>query len=232
MFEIADKFIYLVLTIPFLVIWLILFLSRKDLRREILKISSITAVLGPLSEFFYFRDYWSPQSVFNFSILNFPIMLEDVLFGFVIGGIGSVIYEIILKKKQKNVRSKPNKIYIVILFLVVFLGCLFLKINSIFASSLGFISSGVYILFKRKDLFFNSLLSGLLTSFVMFLIYNFLFNFLFKNPNDLFETGWHLYNTNLGALFLGIPVTELVWAFSWGFLAGPLYEFIERKKNI
>ena len=63
------------------IIWLILFLIRKDLRKEILIMSFFSTPLGPLSEKLYLRDYWHPEF---FS--NTAIKIEDVLFAFFIGG--------------------------------------------------------------------------------------------------------------------------------------------------
>lgn len=233
MFEVPDKFVYLILTIPFLLVWLFIFYKRKDLRKELLTISAITALIGPLSEIIYFRDYWLPESVLAIYIGNFPFMIEDVLFGFAIGGIGAVIYEFLFHKNLIKCSDckKPNMFFIVILFILSLLILLLLGLNSIIASSVAFIITGVYVLFNRKDLLFNSIFSGILTSLTVFIIYLILFKLIFSNPIELFEKGWYLYKTNLGILFLGIPLTELIWAFCWGFLAGPLYEFINNKKN-
>jgi hypothetical protein len=47
--------------------------------------------VGIISELLYFRDYWLPQSVASFTIAGVPVLLEDVLFGFAIGGIAAVV---------------------------------------------------------------------------------------------------------------------------------------------
>ncbi|KKQ91174.1 MAG: hypothetical protein UT16_C0022G0002 [Candidatus Azambacteria bacterium GW2011_GWA2_39_10] len=50
---------------------------RRDLRKEMLTMSFVVAPMGPLSEFFYLRDYWQPE-LFN----GWSIGIEDLIFGF------------------------------------------------------------------------------------------------------------------------------------------------------
>ena len=79
-----DKYAYLIGDIIFLAIWLVLYLLRKDIRKEMLIMSLIIAVVGPISEYWYFKDYWYPKMVLG------PLHpfggLEDLLFGFAAGG--------------------------------------------------------------------------------------------------------------------------------------------------
>ena len=61
----ADfQYAYLLGTLGFLLIWIVLFLNRRDLRRKMLTMSLLIAPIGPFSELFYLRDYWRPQ-LFN-----------------------------------------------------------------------------------------------------------------------------------------------------------------------
>jgi hypothetical protein len=36
---------------------------------------------------------------------------------------------------------------------------------------------------------------------------------------------WWRLNKISGMAFLGVPIEELAWGFSWGLVAGPVYEF-------
>ena len=116
-------------------IWLLIFLFRKDLRSEILSTSFVIGVVGILSEFWYTRDYWNPQI-----LVGRNVGIEDFLFGFLIGGITAVIYEVLFGKHfSKRKDRKYNWSWFVIPLLVLFLIILnfsvfMLKINSIYSS--------------------------------------------------------------------------------------------------
>jgi hypothetical protein len=54
------QYTYLLIGFVFFVIWLFLFLWKKEIRKEILIISAIFGFAGPLADFFYTQDWWSP----------------------------------------------------------------------------------------------------------------------------------------------------------------------------
>lgn len=213
------KYAYLIGCLIGLAVWLFLFLYRKKIRKEMLFMSLLIAPLGPISEFFYFRDYWKPEYILN--ILG--VGIEDLLFGFIIGGIAAAIYEEFFVKKFKRTKGEKNSAIILlgiigIVLLILFI--YFFKINSIYASSLGFLIIGIMILFRRRDLIKNAILSGILVALIMFIIYLVYF-LIFPN---LVNKWWYLKDIS-GILILKVPIEELIWGFSWGFLAGPFYEF-------
>lgn len=222
---ISYQYSYLIGNLITLLIWIVLFLYKKKLRKEMLIMSILVTPLGPISEFFYFRDYWNPSLLFN--IFGFGI--EDLIFAFAVGGIASVIYEDIFIKKMK--KTTPVKLPFFIFWLLsgiivfIFLN-LVLKINSMHASPIAFLFSGIIILFKRKDLIKNAFLSGLLVALIVFFAYVI---FLQIFPS-FFNKFWQLENI-FGIYVLGIPIEELIWGFSWGFLAGPFYEFWKGDKE-
>ncbi len=77
-----DKYVYFIGAAIVLVFWLVVFLFRKDLRKEMLLMGGLFAFLGPISEYFFFQDYWQPILMFSFKIFNITIAIEDVIFGF------------------------------------------------------------------------------------------------------------------------------------------------------
>lgn len=236
MVEIPFRLAYLTLTTPFIVIWLALFLIRKDTRKEQLIMSCLVAIIGPISEIFYFRDYWIPESILPIFVGKFPLMIEDVLFGFAIGGIAAVIYEILFRKKlsklSKHSKHSVRFIYIALTFILTLLGLIGFGINSIYASTIGFVVCAIILILIRHDLFVNAIGSGLGVMIVMFLSYFFLFNILASNTEELLKQGWLIHNSTLDMRIANIPLTEMAWGFAWGFLAGPLYEFVLKKKNV
>lgn len=223
---IQYQYAFIIGIILFLLIWLFFFLLRKDLRKEMLIMSFLATPLGPLSKLFYLRDYWDPTYLFPL----FGIGIEDILFAFFIGGIASIIYEFFFSNKSKKVK-KGSLLFIGILGIIGVVGMIvfniILKFNSIYVSSAFFIIIGLIMILKRKDLFKNALLSGLLMIIIMFIFY-IIYIGIFPEIVDNF---WKVQNIS-GIFLIGIPIEELIWGFSWGFLCGPFYEFLRGKKEV
>jgi len=226
MIHIDASYAYLVLDIPFFVTWLLLFYFSKKTRKEQLVMSLILLPLGSISEIIYFRDYWLPNGVWPMYFGVLPIFIEDFIFSLSIGGIGAVVYESLIKRKQ--VRSRVHKhisiVVIAVIFSIVSLGLIKLGFNSIYATSIGFFISALLILAQRRDLFLDSIFSGLAVMIIMFLSYLILFN-LTSNIGELYKKIWLLYGTPLDMRLFNIPMTEMVWGFTWGMLVGPIYEY-------
>lgn len=205
----------------FFPVWLFFFVRRKDLRREILIISLFVGICGPLSELWYLRDYWRPET-FN----GWPIGIEDFLFGFFIGGIASSIYEEFFGKyTYKRIDRKYRWSWfippVVASSLFVFNILIFVfGVNSIYASTVTFLAFVAFVLYLRHDLAVDSLISGLLLGLLMFLGY---LIFLPIFPEAIHRY-WMLQNIS-GILIRGIPLEELLWAFGLGMAVGPMYEF-------
>lgn len=204
----------------FFIIWLILFLKRKDLRKKILTMSVLVAPLGPLSEFFYLRDYWHPELLFGARI-----GIEDILFAFFVGGISSVIYEEIFGKRftRRHLPGHRKTMFSLAIFGLFWmvLGVVVFGYNSIYVSTLGFILIALVMLAFRHDLIKTALFSGFLMGCLMFVFY---LSFLSIFPEAVKQ--WWLIKNISGILVLGIPLEELMWGFGWGMIAGPAYEFI------
>ncbi len=228
------KYFYLVLNIPFLLVWLALFVWNKSTRKEQLLMSVLLMPAGPISEILYFQDYWLPQSVVPVSVFGHLFMIEDLLFVFSIGGIGGVIYEALMKRYASEIKTEIHYsiTFPLIAAIAVIIGysLFYLGMNSIFATSFAFLAGTALIVSQRRDLLANSLISGLAVMAIMFLSY-ILGRIIFVNAEEILKQTWFLYGSGLGKKILGIPLTEMVWGFSWGALAGPLYEFIKRFKN-
>jgi len=201
-------------------VWLLLFIRRKDLRKQMFLVSLLGGAAGPLSEFYYLRDYWQPL-LFN----NWKIGVEDFLFGFCIAGIGAIFYEEVFGKRfAKREGRKKNFLFLFIpfsaLFMIVLNTLFFSGMNSIYASIIGFLLIACLMIIFRRDLWLDALVSGLLVGGFMFFGYLFL---ALAYP-QIFQKLWILQNLS-GLLVFGIPVEELIWGFSWGMVAGPMYEF-------
>jgi len=224
------QYAYLLGSLLFFLLWLVFFICRPDLRRKMLVMSLLTAAMGPVSEFFYLKDYWQPQ-FFN----GWAVGLEDLLFGFVVGGVAGVVYEEFFGKKymKRHLSAHPHYMLGTAIFGIswMFVGNLALGFNSIYVSTLGFIIIGTSFLIFRHDLIKDAFFSGLLMGFIA-VGYYFVFTTIF---DGIIHQWWHLQNLS-GVIILGAPLEELMWAFGWGFVAGPAYEFITglrfRKKAV
>ncbi len=200
-------------------VWFLLYLHRRDLRVDILIMSLVFGICGPLSELWYLQDYWQPQTITGTSI-----GIEDFLFGFFIGGIISVLYLEIFNKhiSKKRTRNHPTRFFFLFITLIIlFVSFYVFGLNSIYASVITFLALAIFIYHKRRDLFVDQLMSGIFLAGMMFLFY---LVFLYIFP-DAINRWWFLKNIS-GVLILGIPVEELLWAFSFGLVGGPIYEFI------
>jgi len=235
MITIPFQCAYFALTVPFVIAWLLTFVFSKRTRKEQLFMSFLFLPAGPLSELLYFQDYWNPASILSLNIGPMRFLLEDFLFIFSVVGVGAVIYEFLSRRKLLKTERKDNKILafslVIVIATVVSLSLFFLGLNSIFATSLGFVVAALFIISQRKDLFINSLVSGLAVTFLMFISY-FILTVLINNTEELLKQGWYLYGTSLDFRVLGIPFTEMIWGFTFGMLVGPLYKFIKGLKSV
>src|SRR3989344_8835172 len=89
---------WLILSLGLLGIWIVLFIARPILRREMLWVSVLTMPLG-LTEPLFVPEYWNPPSLFNLAKKT-GFDIESLIFCFAIGGIAIVFYEIIFKVKH------------------------------------------------------------------------------------------------------------------------------------
>ena len=237
MFSVVGKMVnyqytYLIGDLILLIIWLALFLRRKDTRKEMLIIGICFGLATILTYAAYAEDWWRPLTLTGES--NFSV--EDFLFGFFIGGISAVIYEHLFNKriKIKNVKKlkdkKRNISLLIILFLMaaIFLVSFFILGNNSLKSTIAaFVIPTLIIYKKRPDLIKNSLVSGVLILALSIVGYNIL-NLI---TPGFFDQFWLFENIGR-KIFLGIPLEEYVFYLLLGMFVGPLYEYWKEGKLI
>lgn len=204
------------------VVWLGFFLVRPDLRREILTLSMLAGIMGPISEHFYLQDYWQPEYWFPASW-----RVEDFLAGFFLGGISAVGYEVIWRKKYQCA-CQLRTTWVLPLVAILGLGLLVwlfhgLGLNSIYASMIAFVAAAGFMLLFRPELVKPALGSGLVLAGVMFIFY-LVYQQLYPG---IIEQWWRLEALS-GIRLWGVPMEELLWGFSWGLIGGSLYEFVAK----
>lgn len=203
---------------PLLLVWFFLFAKTKS-RLQMVLVSCAVAPLG-LTEYLYRGDYWSPQTLFpSWAGLD----VESVLYAFAIGGIASIVFEY-LSDSVYDVHNKRAHRYWIGTVFAIGLGALLvsvyaLKLNSMHATLGILIVSGIATLYVRPDLTKNALASGIAMAALVLALYLVILTPLYPG---IFSSWWKTYTPTP----LGIPLEELLFAFCWGFLAGPAYELV------
>ncbi len=202
-------------------IWLFILVKRKDLRHEQLFMSFITAPLAPITQILWFyHDYWRPQYFHTFYINGIPIGIEEAFFAFFVGGIGSVLYEFIRNRKHKcGKKDHLTAITGAVFSLIVFTGLKYMGINTIWASSLGLISSAILLEVLNRKLEVDMIWSSITMLGLAIVAYVGLLS-IYPELVVKFWVSDGLSGFNL----LKIPIEELGWFLSWGAFSGVIYE--------
>ena len=220
---------YLLLSLWLLAIWIVCFALRPDLRLRMWQASIPGAIAGALAEMWYFADYWRPPTMLGIGV----IAPEDFLVGFAVTGVAVALYDVVCG--TKNVPSLPPRKKGLIAMLVAGLAALLifsnvLGYNSCLVSEAMFLLLALWIVMVRRDLWKVALGSGLLTAIAALPAYIVLFGWLFPN---YWDTYWLLENPFWRSLvWYHIPLTEILWYASWGFLAGVLQNYTHGTKKV
>lgn len=203
--------------------WLIIFKKRKDLRRR-LWVSGLCMTPVTLMEYWCLKDYWNPPGPYFFKFIS----IENIIFFFFITGICVTVFDTILKKRNVK-KLKRNKITIYLYPILIIVSLLFftsyLKYNSILVICFTTLLFTCFILYSRKDLIIPSIITGIIMTIYAITSYTLLFNILFVEYWDKY---WLLNNSAIGGKILGnIPLTELLWYFSWSSFCVVFYNYVD-----
>jgi len=218
----SYQYAYLIGDILLLGVWIALYIARKDLHHQQLVVSLCSAPLAPISQILWFsKDYWRPEYAIAFKVLGVSLGFEEILFSFCIGGISSVLYETIFHKIFRAGHKRiVTTLGVLSVFFIVLLVAKYYGLNTVWASSLAFISASVVMLWIDRDLRTDWIMSSVL----MFVLISTLYlTWLYLYPH-LTERFW-ISSSFSGVEFLGIPIEELVWFVSWAMFSGIIYEF-------
>jgi hypothetical protein len=214
-----DRFAYLLITIPFLVLLGLIFYKRPDLRRFIIRIGIMGGIAGIISEAWYFQDYWRPQTLLGTGVAS----IEDFLFGFGVVGLGAALPLFILKQPPVSKTSGRTKRLLIIVIGAVAALVLFtslLGVNSIVSSYFIFLGIAVAGIVKWPRLWKPMLVSAgglIVTGAVTYWLVS-----LTITPGYL-EEAYLIHGHALAPIFFGfLPLTELIWFAGWGFAAAAL----------
>ncbi len=210
-----------------IVIWLVIYasLGSRDKRKEMFNVSLWTSLLG-FTEPIFVPAYWSPPSLFNLA-LKTGFDIESLIFSFGIGGIAVVLYERIFRIRHEMMPSAEHNllrhryhVWAIISAPIIFSVLLFTtKLNPIYSAEIAMASGGLFTWYCRPDLKKKMFISALL-----FLgLYLFYFLTLIATAPGYVENVWNLKAVS-GVLIFGIPLEELLFATSFGFLWSSIRE--------
>jgi hypothetical protein len=217
---------YLYLSLLFFSIWALLFWWRKDVHSEMLHMSFFFGILGPFSEFFYFQDYWHPST-----LSGSWASVEAFIFGFAMGGVAAVVYEFIthrrLSKKHGNKKVEHKRVAVCVALLIGVFVFIFGFTNSFVATILSLGCVTVFILWQRKDLVWDSVVSAV----ALVLIGQFVYALLaFLTP------GWveaFFYFHNVPYMYVGaLPIDDFFWYLAAGAAISPMYEYCSSRRFV
>src|SRR3989338_3858783 len=135
---------YLIGSLVFVGIWIILCLIRKDLYKEMLFCSFLCAPLG-LTDAIFIPWYWNPGIILKINLFNLTFSMEGLIFSFAIGGIAAVLYQVFFKKHLKRNKEKKRKVRNRFCILIVVFNLLFILDISIVYTKIIFIGYFMYV---------------------------------------------------------------------------------------
>jgi len=172
-----------------------------------------------------------PESILPIQVGPLHFMVEDALNAFVFTGIVSVAYQVVHRERLvPDEKLAGGARYACRVVAMVSLPFVWLGMNAIFATTIGFLSGTIFMVIRRRDLVRVSLWSGGLALLTMLTSY-FVAYSLITNSDQIIPRFWHYTYTEQWGKW-GVLAVELLWAFSFGTLFGPLYAFGRRMRYV
>jgi hypothetical protein len=226
MTPIGFKYVWLIWSSAFMLLWLALYILAPGVRRIMLRASVPTAAFG-LTEPVFVPAYWNPPSLFDLAQRT-GFDIESLIFCFAIGGIGAVGYrafnvapESVMDHAERHFGRHRWHLMALITPFPIFLVLLKLPWSPIYPSLLALFSGALAATLCRTDLMRNSLLGGVIF-FTLYLI--FLLGLRWTWPGYI-EAVW-----NLGQLLpwrpYGLPLEELLFGFGFGLYWSCVFEHV------
>jgi len=227
------QYAWLIWSLILIGVWLVIYfaLDTKDKKREMLVVSFWTSLLG-LTEPLFVPEYWSPPSLFNLALTT-GFDIESLIFSFGIGGIAVVLYERIFRtehqamsqKEQRHIRHRYHLWAIASAPIIFAILLMTTNLNPIHSAIIAMILGGLAAWYCRPDLKKKMLVSAIIF-LVLYFIY---FLTLIAMYPGYVERVWNLKAIS-GILIFGVPLEELLFALSFGFLWSSIYEHFTWRK--
>ena len=229
--QVADEFVWFVWSLGFFAIWLTVFAAKPKVRKRMLQASLLTMPFG-LSEPLFVPEYWHPPSLFDLAHRT-GFDIESLIFCFGIGGLGVVLYDLLfgIDHEKMSVMERSHRHHrfhgLTLLTPIIVFPAAYLSTdwNPIYSASLSMFLAGLAALWCRPDLKSKILIGGLL--FMLF--YAAFFLPLAVLLPGYVEKVWTLSAIS-GYEIIGIPVEELIFAYTFGMLWSSYYEHLTWRK--
>lgn len=221
------NYVWLIWSIIILGLWGVVYWRNPEFRTEMWKMSWWTMLLG-LSEPFFVSEYWFPPSLFDLANKT-GFDIESLLFSFAIGGLGVVLYRLVYpsnlisvnQSEKKHHRHRLHKYILLTPLVVALLLKIFLGLNPIYCGVIALFLGGLATLYCRPDLKSKIWIGGFLFTALYFVYFGSILLF-FPEYVALY---WNL-EALTGILILGVPLEELLFAFTFGMYWSGLYEHL------
>jgi hypothetical protein len=214
---------YLVGALIFDAAWLACYLLGKSYRAEIRWGTLISAPLA-LTSILFVPQYWTPPSLFDLDS-KIRVGIEDFLWAAAVGGIASVVAEILLKERLSKLRKGPRKRHFApfIVVVVVFIALEFWHCDkTIYNTIIAFAIGAIVIAVLRSDLIPTMLIGALSFTALYFVLFLIVLK-LYPEFVTRFYTIKHL----LGIYVLKVPIEELLFAATGGAIWSVAYEYVQ-----
>lgn len=214
------KFGYLTGALLLGAVYLLMYLWRRDLRREMV-FGGLLAAPYALTAPFFIPEYWDPPYLLSFGRIGLGV--EDFLFCFFVGGVAAVIYEVIWRKKpvkiagHKRVSWWPYGVGTGVFLLLEYFRPLW-SIGSLAASLV--LVAGL-VVWVRRDLLTQVVSAGGMFAVLYLGMFRL---FLSMYPGYVEQ----VYRRQLGWEYglAGVPVEEVLFAVGIGMAWSVGYEYI------
>jgi len=216
---IPYTYTYLFGTGIFMIPWIIFYILRKDLRKEMIVMSIFGAIMGFVTSYLWWTiDWWEPVTM-----TGTRVGIEDILLGFFNGGIAAIAYEVFFKRTYSHVkrRGREKEIVVLIVTMTLLISFLFwiIKLHSFISCVLMLIYGFLFIAILRKDLITPAIINGFFMMLISIPVYL---------ACEFVSSGWihrmWQFKYLSGILVLGIPIEDLIFYFQFGLFIGPLYK--------
>ena len=189
--------------------------------------SFFTAPLG-LTEPLFVPEYWNPPTLFGLAQRT-GFDIESLIFCFSIGGIGTVLYEMVVPVRhipmtQDEKHDPHHRFHLLALAspIVVFIPLVLLTpLNAIYPGILAMFTGAMASLWCRPDLKGKILAGG-----GIFMVLYFLFFKLLDLAFPGYVVKYWTIDALSGIIALGIPIEEYLFAFTFGLMWSSLYEHL------
>ena len=218
-----EHFAYLVGALLFASAWVACFVIGKTHRPQMIWGSLVSAPFA-LTSILFIPQYWTPPSLFDLD-KRIKVGIEDFIWAAAVGGIASVIGEIILKerlaKSRKQARKKHYLPFIVLAVLLVTLQ-LWRPGKTIYNMIISLTICVVVVLLRRPDLILVTLAGAADFTLLYFALFIY---FLLLYP-DFVQRYYNVPNL-LGIYVWKVPIEELLFAASGGAVWSAAYEYLQ-----